>query len=58
MDELAAVVDDVRLALIHLGYCIKGRSIGVRRIMIDLYKVYYDGEYFGLWDSNRKTFVE
>ena len=42
-------------ALIKLG--IKGTII-TKQITTDRIAVYLNGEYFGLWDTTRKTFVD
>ena len=43
-------------ALEKLG--VKGDHIIVNWIATDRIAVYIDGEYFGIWDTNRKTFVD
>ena len=43
-------------ALTLLG--IKTSKITVNWIAIDRIAVYLDGEYFGIWDIHRKTFVD
>lgn len=42
-------------ALNTLG--VKG-TITTNQITTDRIAVYVDGEYFGIWDTNRKTFVD
>lgn len=42
-------------ALIKLG--VKG-TVTTKWITTDRIAVYLDGEYFGLWDTTRKTFVD
>ena len=32
--------------------------VSTKHITIDRIAVYVDGEYFGTWDTNRKTFVD
>ena len=46
---------ELHSALICLG--ING-TITTKRITTDRIAVYLDGEYFGLWDTTRKTFVD
>ena len=36
---------------------IKGK-ITIKYITVDRIVIYVDGEYFGIWDTNRKTFVD
>ena len=43
-------------ALAKLG--IKGTNIIVHWITTDRIAVYIDGEYFGIWDTRRKTFID
>ena len=35
-----------------------GGIVTTKQITFDRYSVYVDGEYFGIWDTNRKTFVD
>lgn len=42
-------------ALIKLG--VKG-TVTTKWITTDRIAVYVDGEYFGIWDTSRKTFVD
>lgn len=32
--------------------------VTIKQITFDRYTVYVDNEYFGIWDTNRKTFVD
>ena len=54
------VLSDVGTALIKLGYKVKGHSIGVISLGtgFGVYRVLYDGKELGLWDEQRKLFVE
>lgn len=56
--ETVDATTDIRNALCKLGYKLTGHKIGVVRIMVDLFKVYYDDQYFGVWDGYRKTFID
>lgn len=42
-------------ALVKLGT--KGK-VTTKQITTDRIAVYVNGEYFGIWDTNRKTFVD
>ena len=46
---------DLQSALIKL--CVNG-TITAKQITTDRIAVYLDGQYFGLWDTSRKTFVD
>jgi hypothetical protein len=55
---LAEALEEVKDALRKLGYRIPGHRIGAVRVMVDLFEVYYDDTYFGVWDGSRKTFID
>lgn len=46
---------DLRAGLINLG--VKG-TVTVKWITTDRIAVYVNGEYFGVWDTIRKNFVD
>lgn len=58
MISIADVTKEVKDALIKLGYSVYNHNVGVHRVMVDLFKVYYDDQYFGVWDASRKTFID
>lgn len=55
---LAEALEEVKDALRKLDYRIPGHRIGAVRVMVDLFEVYYDDTYFGVWDGSRKTFID
>jgi len=55
---LAEALEEVKDAIRKLGYRIPGHRIGAVRVMVDLFEVYYDDTYFGVWDGSRKTFID
>ena len=52
---MARTVSNIIEALITLG--VHG-SVNIRPIRADRVKVTLNGEYFGLWDSEKATFVD
>lgn len=46
---------EIMKALRTLGV---GGNVTTKSITTDRYAVYVDSEYFGIWDTNRKTFVD
>lgn len=46
---------EIMKALRELGV---GGIVTTKDIDFDRFAVYVDGEYFGIWDTNRKTFVD
>lgn len=58
MISIADALEEVKDALINLDYSVYRHNVGVHRVMVDLFKVYYDDQYFGMWDASRKTFID
>lgn len=56
--SITDIATEIKDALIKLGYGVYGHNIGVHRVMFDLFKVFYDDHYFGMWDTSRKTFID
>lgn len=48
-------MEEIKIALEKLG--IKG-NITIRYISIDRYEVFVNNKHFGIWDANKKTFVD
>ena len=59
--EMKELLTEVQTALEALGYDL-GKHTFVVRVRTDLTadrcEVRLDGEYFGVWDTTRKTFVD
>jgi len=53
---------EIREALRQLGYAVgfemEGPEPDIAPIGRDRYRVGLNGEYFGIWDSNKRTFVD
>ena len=49
------LINEIAKALVVLG--VTGK-VHLRQIAADRIEVTVDGEYFGIWDSVRKTFVD
>lgn len=54
-NEMRSEILDLRSGLIGLG--VKG-TVTVKWITTDRIAVYVNGEYFGVWDTTRKNFVD
>lgn len=53
------IVIEIREALEQLGWDEKKcKTVRIDSIDENRYVVYVNGEYFGIWDSLRKTFVD
>lgn len=51
--EKSTVQDRVKRAFVALGY-----DLERHKVSISGYKVFLDNKYFGIWDDNRRTFVD
>lgn len=48
-------IDDIIKALVTFDVV---GSVRIRRICPKLYEITVNGEYYGIWDGRRKTFVD
>ena len=52
------VTGEINAGLMALGYILADHNIAVEEIDEPLCVVVIDGKRFGIWDANRKTFVD
>lgn len=52
-----AVTDEIKEAMKELGYR-DGTRVEIKSAGFDRYELYVDGKTFGIWDSQKKTFVD
>jgi len=50
------ILAQVKIALEQLGY--KNFSHHIEHLSFTLHNVYMNGEYLGIWDSRKNTFVD
>lgn len=56
--ELMAVEDEVSKAVRELGYNPDKQSLTIEAVAYNRYSVHFGRSYVGIWDSQRKTFVD
>ena len=54
---MSKIKTDVHNGLLAYGYHTTDDNIAIAPLFGDDYRVYLDGEFFGIWDSLKKTFT-
>lgn len=58
LHNFITVENQISNALERLGYDLDNHELSLRQIAFERYRVNIDGQYFGIWDSRRCTFVD
>ena len=58
MASIEKIPAEIFKALKQLGYRIEKRTVTILNAGYQRYTVYLNENYFGIWDSRRKTFVD
>ncbi len=58
LQDMIAVEQDVANAVRELGYNPDKQSLTIEAVAYNRYSVHFGRSYVGIWDSQRKTFVD